>query len=236
MANTLFLFCGGERTYNGERSPKPLIRLANKKTLLETYLYTLCSKFDDIRLIVEKKHSEQFKKALTELPKLNSSKLEIFVVENETSTFQKFEAVMDESRFKDACFSYPDIFTDASFWNDLSFAELFITTTPVRTRFPRVYSSPFNNIVKGVSRYTSRMPANPHLIFAGTFGGSYDNIKNALDSFTTNLDKASVSFEVDFLDYCAGAGLLRYRDYYDSWVIADSERDYEQIIGMLSRS
>jgi hypothetical protein len=236
MTKTLFLFCGGERTYNGERSPKPLIRLANKKTLLETYLFTLGSEFDDIRFIVEKKHSEQFKRVLTELPKSNNCELEVFLVENETSTFQKFGAVIDESSFENACFSYPDIFTDPSFWNDLSFSELFITTTPVRTRFPRVYSSPFNNIVKGVSRYTSRMPANPHLIFAGTFGGSYNNIKNALNLFATNLDGASVSFEVDFLDYCAGAGLLRYKDYYDSWVIADSERDFENIVGMLSTS
>lgn len=235
MANTLFLFCGGERTYNGERIPKPLIRLANKKTLLETYLGTVVDKFDDIRLIVEKKHSNLFKQILNESTNLKGCRIEIVLTENDTCTFQKFETVIEASTFDSACFSYPDIFTDSSFWSELSFSNLFITTTPVRTRFPRVYSSPFNDIVKGVSRYASRMPANPHLIFAGTFGGSYGDIKSALNAFSANLEKNKLSFEVDFLDYCAGAGLLKYRDYYDNWVIADSERDYEQILGMLSQ-
>jgi NDP-sugar pyrophosphorylase family protein len=124
-------------------------------------------------------------------------------------------------------FSYPDIFTGKSFWTTPLCDSISLTTVPVRTRFPRVYTSPFETAVKGVSSYDSRNPANAHRIFAGLFQGDRELFRDVLKNFES--ERIDGGLEVDFLNFCANKNILKQHEYYDFWLNADSSRDFDLI-------
>ena len=221
MNNELFLFCGGKRKYNNVSISKPLMVMNNGKSVISNFLSLNINHFKNIHLLVEKDEIVLFEK---EVGRHNVSIVETL---NESTTISKFKTVVDTFEIPLMSFSYPDIFTDESFWATPQCDSISLTTVPVRTRFPRVYKSPFGTAVKGISSYGSRNPANTHSIFAGLFQGDRQLFRDTLRNFES--EKINGGLEVDFLNFCANKNILKQLEYYDFWLNADSSRDFDLI-------
>ena len=221
MNKELFLFCGGKRTYNNLHISKPLLAMNNGKSVIYNFLSLNINNFEKIHLLVEKDEISLFEKAI------GRYKVGIVETPDESPTISKFKTVLNEFEVPLMSFSYPDIFTDKSFWTDPPCDSISLTTVPVRTRFSRVYSSPFGAAVKGVSSYNSRNPANAHNIFAGLFQGDRELFRDTLINFES--EQIDGVLEVDFLNFCANKNILNKLEYFDFWLNADSSRDFDLI-------
>lgn len=221
MSNELFLFCGGKRKFNNLNISKPLYVMNNGKSIIHNFLSLNTDNFSKIHLLVEIDEILLFEK------EVGLHKVNIIEVANESSTLSKFKTVIDEFKVQLMSFSYPDIFTEKSFWTLPQYDSISLTTVPVRTRFPRVYSSSFQDSVKGISSYDSRNPANAHSIFAGLFQGHNELLKETFNSF--EIENIGGRLEIDFLNFCANKNILKKIEYFDFWMNADSSRDFDLI-------
>lgn len=225
--DNLILFCGGETKQFSESAPKPLLKLNNNYELIINYIKRIqVQKFRKILLLVEKNWVNAFNQLLSDF-----YDVEIIAVPDSSSTFEKLVSFItkynDHSEF--SVISYPDIFISPSFWHTSKreTQKVYISQKPLTSRFPRIFSSPFNNNVKGVSGYNSKVPANPHFIFAGKFFANTDFLRNCLETYSS--DYSHPDLEIGFMDWLASKNLLISETYIDEWIICDSARDYEAL-------
>lgn len=221
MNNELFLFCGGKRKFDNSYMSKPLCLMNNGKSVIQNFLSLNINNFEKISLLVEQNEVSLFER------EVGSHKIDIVETPDNSPTIIKFKTVLNAFESPLISFSYPDIFTEKSFWTTPVLGSISLTTVPVRTRFPRVYSSPFETAVKGISSYDSRNPANAHRIFAGLFQGDRELFRDNLKHF--ELERVDGGLEVDFLNFCANKNILKQHEYYDFWLNADSSRDFDLI-------
>lgn len=226
IKDNLVLFCGGESQRFTENVPKPLLKL-NDKEIIINYLEQLnFSIFNRTILLVEENWVKKFNALVT-----GYKNVEVFEVKNSSSTLQKLKKFIDEynDHSEYTIFSYPDIFVAKSYWkqSNKSTNKVVISQKPLTSRFPRIFTSPFNNKVKGVSDYNSKVPANPHYIFAGKFYSNTKFLQNMLETFLSKNDYDNL--EVSFFDWLAANGSLVSESYIDEWIICDSARDFKEI-------
>jgi hypothetical protein len=221
MNNEIFLFCGGKRKYDNSYISKPLLLMNNGKSIIHNFLSLNINNFKKIHLLVEQNEISLYEK------EVGLHKVDIVETPDKSPTIFKFKTVLDAFDVPLMSFSYPDIFTEKGFWTTPLCGAISLTTVPVRTRFPRVYTSPFETAVKGISSYDSRNPANAHSIFAGLFQGDRELFRDTLKNFES--ERIDGGLEVDFLNFCANKNILKQNEYYDFWLNADSSRDFDLI-------
>lgn len=229
----LVLFCGGETKLMPGKLPKPLIEL-DKKAILLHYLDQIPTNlFLKVILLVEEHWLSEFKHLIA-----HHKGVEIYPVSNSSSTLIKLnEYLANYSNHTDfTTFSYPDIFVEKSYWNNATRIKdrVLLIQKPLSSRFPRIFSSPFNNKVKGISDYHSKVPANPHFIFAGKFFSETRFLKKYLNNFISKTSK-EMNLEVDFFDWLACEEVLICETYIDEWIISDSPKDNYSILQFINQ-
>ena len=231
--DNLVLFCGGETQLMPGKLPKPLIKL-DKKAMLLNYLDQIPTNlFLKVILLVEEHWLSEFELVIAPF-----KHIEICAVSNSSSTLLKLnEYLANYSNHTDfTTFSYPDIFVEESYWNYTTRIKdrVLVSQKPLTSRFPRIFSSPFNNKVKGVSGYHSKVPANPHFIFAGKFSGETRFLKKYLNTFISQTSE-KMKLEVDFFDWLASEEVLICDTYIDEWIISDSPKDHQAILQFINQ-
>ena len=224
----LVLFCGGSMKFENSELPKPLHIINSDKTILQYFIENLPKDyFRKITLLVERSWVKSFQKIISNY----LIDISIFQVNDHSLTVEKLFEYLINNHHQKSIFSYPDIFSEESFWKyqDHSSGSILMTKRPLSSRFPRVFSSPFDDVIKGVSDYESKIPANPHFIFAGKFQAENNSLKSYLNDFLTS-DHLDKRLEVGFFDWLASKRLLVSNTYIDKWTIADGPRDYKEIL------
>ena len=148
--NSIYLFCGGNKHYPNKKS-KPLQKFGGKSELIISHLDHIKNYFDKISYLVEKDEVPIFSKLLKKVVK----NPRIIEVKNSSSTIEKLKESMKHMKEEYACVSYPDIFCDSNFWEISKLNNFTVSRVSISSRFPRIYSDIFTDIVKGVSKINS---------------------------------------------------------------------------------
>jgi len=233
VQDNLVLFCGGETKLIPGKLPKPLIQLNEKEILLHYLDQIPTNLFLKVILLVEEHWLSEFNLLIS-----NLKGIEIYPVSNASSTLTKLNEYLSNysNHTEFTTFSYPDIFVEKSYWNNSTRIEdrVLLFQKPLSSRFPRIFSSPFNNKVKGISDYQSKVPANPHFIFAGKFFSQTSFLKKYLNNFISKTSK-EMNLEVDFFDWLASEEVLIHETYIDEWIISDSPKDNYSILQFINQ-
>tara|TARA_B100000989_G_scaffold2743_2_gene1927 strand:- start:362 stop:1111 length:750 start_codon:yes stop_codon:yes gene_type:complete len=238
MKFTLCLFCGGNSN-NDSELPKPLSQIIENKTLLRYYLSYLrflqTSRYDQILLLCEDKQIPMFKKEINNFK--YHTNLEVLGCGRKTSTFEKMRIALNVVETQDhpfMHFSYPDIFsfdnndemTDE--WLDLS-NSITISAAPLTSRFPRLQVNVYENQVKGISNYTSPIPANPLHIFGGDIWVKTEILEKLLKEFDAENQISNPSLEYDFLFWAINKNILKSKMLSSERILVDSIRDIQKL-------
>lgn len=236
--NVLAIFAGGSRRYRGSESSlvsKPLWQLGDLP--LVRHFFARCipkhsrSKFDQIILMVERDELEQFQKVFESegTPPL----LSFSITEPGSSTLEKAAAAvleLDVDKESRLTFAYPDIFhpsaIDVVIATPLLVDSLVISVRPLLSRFPRVFTGPFDSGVRAVSRPGVGVEANQALLFGGHLSSSAHVFESLLNNKLLVEDS---SLELDVLAQLASERRLNYVAPGGLWVKVDSERDAEML-------
>jgi hypothetical protein len=235
----LVLFAGGSLLREDSFRPKALHQIDENRKIIEAFLGHLPKNiFSKIYILIEDNRLDEFEYISNWGLKNLKLEIQLVATKNGSTTEEKLIKFLSRKIDGRLVFSYPDIFADEVFWSpseEILEDKVSITITPLVSRFPRVYSSPFANIVKGVSAYQAKVPANPHYIFAGRFESNVLYLRNKLDEYLKSESKTG-NLEVGFFDWLAAQKSLIQTVYLDSWFIADGPRDYNSIINFLRDS
>lgn len=238
MNRTLFLFCGGPAIY-GEGLPKPLMHVSEGESLILFYLKYLknCKSLMPNRVILlcddNQEHLVQ-----SELEKLEFPiPISVRACGRQPSTFKKFEIAVSEAVDQSlvAQFSYPDVFclgepTELFAEAQASSTSVFISASPLKSRFPSLIVDVYNNVVKGISNYSSALPANPHYVFGGDFWGPVGSLKTLADEFKLQVDTPEPSLEFDFFFWLINQKKMGCTILRDDRIWVDSNRDVHNLL------
>lgn len=238
MSTHLFLFCGGAAVDEQSR-PKPLMKIREGRSLLVHFLYHL-EKYRaklpaSITLLCDNGQEKAFE---TEAGNIDYPvPIHILACGSQASTFEKFEKALHEAKEnKDLVqFGYPDIF----FFGEHSDPEgklpesepgIYISVTTLTSRFPRLIVDVYNNEIKGISNYSSAIPANPLHIFGGDLWGRTTELLKLVSEFKSQTDLGSPSLEYDFFFWLINHMKTRCLLLYGEWMEIDSIRDIRRLL------
>lgn len=224
--NSIYLFCGGNKNYPNGKS-KPLQKFGDSNELILDNYRHIQKYFDKITYVVEYDEIDLYKEILSE----SNLDAQILKVKNETSTLQKLRNACDLMDEEYASFSYPDIFCSKNFWSISKDKDFTISRVSISSRFPRIYSDIFTNVVKGISNYQSRVPANPHYIFGGKFDFNVEQLKKFILDFKIE----NKNLEIDFLDELALKKTIHLKTIFEEWFNIDSDRDYTNMMKLYGK-
>ncbi|MDC1082116.1 hypothetical protein OAQ53_03440 [Gammaproteobacteria bacterium] len=224
--NSIYLFCGGNKNYPNGKS-KPLQKFGDSNELILDNYRHIQKYFDKITYVVEHDEIDLYKEILSE----SNLEAQILKVKNETSTLQKLRNACDLMDEEYASFSYPDIFCSKNFWSISKDKDFTISRVSISSRFPRIYSDIFTNVVKGISNYQSRVPANPHYIFGGKFDFNVEQLKKFILDFKIE----NKNLEIDFLDELALKKTIHLKTIFEEWFNIDSDRDYTNMMKLYGK-
>ncbi|MAY91229.1 MAG: hypothetical protein CMN00_08695 [Rickettsiales bacterium] len=224
--NSIYLFCGGNKNYPNGKS-KPLQKFADGNELILDNYRHIEKYFDKITYVVEHDEIDLYKEILSK----SNLDAQILKVKNETSTLQKLRNACDLMDEEYASFSYPDIFCSKNFWSISKDKDFTISRVSISSRFPRIYSDIFTNVVKGISNYQSRVPANPHYIFGGKFDFNVEQLKKFIIDFKIE----NKNLEIDFLDELALKKTIHLKTIFEEWFNIDSDRDYSNMMKLYGK-
>jgi hypothetical protein len=236
MIDSLILFCGGPPIYGG--SPKPLQKLRTGQTLLERYLFHIKARVPkDIVLLVEESFESDYRRVVNELN--YPASIRILACASDSSTFGKLQDFLKSDYPKDhiVMFSYPDIFVigdiDKPAITDDSLSEnVFISFTPVFSRFPRLVVDTYGSAVRCISNHSSPMPANPLHVFGGHLLVRVGLMENLVDTFLAEVDMTAPSLEFDVFSWLINTSHMLSMPIYGRWIQADSPRELEAILAL----
>ena len=236
MIDTLILFCGGPPIYGG--SPKPLLKLRTGQTLLEHYLFYIKVRVPkNIVLLVDQSFESDYKCIVNELS--YPASIATLPCASDSSTFVKLQTFLKSGYPKDrtVMFSYPDIFVigelDSPTDLEDSLSEnVFISFTPVFSRFPRLVVDPYGGAVRGISNHTSPTPANPLHVFGGHLLVRVGLMENLVDTFLAEVDITAPSLEFDMFFWLINTSRMLSMPIYGRWIQADSPRELEAILAL----
>lgn len=236
ITDDLILFCGGPSIYGG--APKPLQRLRTGHTLIEHYLtHTQAHAPRNITLIVDRSFETAYSSLVNRLN--YPSKIKILACDDGSSTFSKLKTYLNTSISEKSIvtFSYPDIFIigkiDIPNDSDERFEEsVFISSTPILSRFPRLVIDPYAHTVRGISNHVSPMPANPLHIYGGHLVVRVSLIKRLISDFLDESMSTEPSLEFDMFYWLTNTARLFSIPIDGRWIQADSPRDIEAILSL----
>jgi hypothetical protein len=234
----LFLFCGGP-AIDSYGHPKPLMKIHKERTLLTHFLLYLQfyrrSLPQKIILLCDDGQKDSIQ---SEINNLNYPReICIETSGSNTNTFKKFcHALGKISHNKSVVqFGYPDIFSFDKFaepkMEDLeSNAMVCISTAVLTSRFPRLAVDIYNSEVRGISNYTSPVPANPLHIFGGDLWGRSDYLFSLADKFLHETKLQNPSLEYDFFFWLINLKKMSCVIQYGERLLVDSIRDINQLL------
>jgi len=237
----LFLFCGGQAV-DSAGGPKPLMKIAEDKSLIQYYLEHLDKGKNTPNRVTLLCDYGQKKEFTTDLGALKFSySIEILESNEGSSTFDKLLIALEtrdgESEFLH--FSYPDIFFFGdspipngadSFFND----GVAISVATLTSRFPRLVVDIYGNNIKGISDHTSLMPANPLHVFGGDLWARKSILRQLIREFLQNNTTYKPSLEYDLFFWLVNQARVRSLMMYGDWLLVDSARDIRRLIDRLS--
>lgn len=219
MKKIIQLFCGGSRDYANGKS-KPLQIYGDARPLFVEHYFHIVDHFDVINYVCEVDEVTAFGDAIK---KYKLDKAHIFEVSNHSTTLLKLREILPFLSGDYCSFSYPDIFCSALFWDVKSTKGVTLNKVPIKSRFPRIYSEMFSDKVKGVSDYQSKVPANPHFIYAGKFSASFSILTKEVAKTD---EKNDWNLEVSLFDHLSLKEVVDSKTVYSDWFNIDSNRDF----------
>lgn len=238
MNAPLYLFCGGP-AHDGEGRPKPLMKIIDGRSLIVHFLFYLKDRRPTLPKTVTLLCDDGQEEALrSELIGLSYSvPIHILACGKNANTFEKFsKALLATTDSKEIVqFGYPDIFFFDEFREpakqtiDLD-ATVHISAAALTSRFPRLAVDPYNNNVKGISNYSSLVPANPLYVFGGDIWGRVDHLKKLINEFQSQEKLTSPSLEYDFFFWLVNHNKMRSVIQHGERLWIDSIRDINHLL------
>jgi hypothetical protein len=238
MNNPIYLFCGGPAIY-GEGVPKPLIKIQEDRTLLVHYLLYLKhhrhNMPESVTLLCDDEQEAAIKADLRGLS--YTVPIHIMACGQQPNTFEKFCHALYENldSKKLVQFGYPDIFSFDEFIEPppealTSDAPAHISAAALTSRFPQLIVDVYNNKVRGISNYTSPVPANPLYVFGGDLWGRVNQLLALVKEFQDQATTASPSLEYDFFFWLINHNKMNCVLLHSERLWIDSMRDVNQLL------
>jgi hypothetical protein len=153
------------------------------------------------------------------------------------NTFEKLcRALLESADSKRLVqFGYPDIFSLEEFTEPqpeaiTSDASVHISAAALTSRFPRLIVDVYNNKVRGISNYTSPVPANPLHVFGGDLWGRVDHLVELVKEFQDQATTATPSLEYDFFFWLINHNKMNCVLLRGERLWVDSIRDVNQLL------
>lgn len=238
MNNPLLLFCGG-RAFDGLGNPKPLMKIIKDQPLIIYFLRYLekqNSKLpSSIILLCDEGQQKMYEDVISGIT--YPVPIKILSCGMCASTFEKFNFAVGTFSKEDAIlqFGYPDIF----FFGEHSYpdkksiissASIFISAAPLTSRFPRLIVDIYTNEVRGISNYSSQVPANPMHVFGGDIWGKASELMSLILEFNSDKLIKSPSLEYDFFFWLVNHKKMKCVMLYGDRIWVDSLRDVNNLI------
>lgn len=238
MNMPLYLFCGGP-AYDGEGRPKPLMKIREGRSLLAHFLLYMKQRRTSLPASVTLLCDDGQEVALqAELAGLSYTvPIHIQACGERANTFEKLSWALRSVADTRALvqFGYPDIFSFGEFSEPHrdaleSDCSVHISAAALTSRFPRLIVDVYNNQVKGISNYSSPVPANPMHVFGGDLWGRVDQLQMLAEEFRSQADVPSPSLEYDFFFWLINQNKMRCVMLHGERLWIDSIRDVNQLI------
>lgn len=236
----LHLFCGGP-AIDGEGHPKPLMRIREGRSLVVHFLHYLKSYRQampsSITLLCDDGQEAAYDSELRGFA--YPVPIRIQACGTHATTFKKFEQALGYTEDSQAMvqFGYPDIFFFGDYVEpkkeDLeSSSSIHISAAALTSRFPRLIVDVYNNEIRGISKYKSPVPANPHYVFGGDLWGRVDELMALIEEFRTQEGIIAPSLEYDFFFWLINQKKLRCVMLHGERLWIDSVRDVHNLLTM----
>jgi hypothetical protein len=238
MSVPLYLFCGGP-AYDSEGRPKPLMKIREGRSLLVHFLLYLKqfrpSLPASITLLCDAGQEAAFKAELNELT--YPVPIRILICGENSNTFEKLLLALslEADPTVQVQFGYPDIFSFGEFSTPQvdsldSGSFVHVSAAALTSRFPRLIVDLYNNTVKGITNYSSPVPANPMHVFGGDLWGRVDRLQALANDFQSQVGASSPSLEYDFFFWLINHNKMRCVMLYGERFWIDSIRDVNQLL------
>lgn len=233
----LYLFCGGP-AYDGAGLSKPLIKIREGRSLLVHFLLHLkqrrLSLPGDVILLCDDGQEAAFRAELQDF--FYPVPIHIQSCGQQANTFEKFLRALREATDRKSLvqFGYPDIFFFDEFPEPKqqaleSDSSVHISVAELTSRFPRLIVDVYNNKIKGISNYSSPVPANPLKVFGGDIWGRVDHLQALTEEFRSQAGMPSPSLEYDFFFWLINHDKMRCVIQHGERLWIDSIRDINQL-------
>jgi hypothetical protein len=238
MNHPLYLFCGGPAIY-GEGLPKPLMKIQKGRSLLAHYLIYLKQYRqnlpESVTLLCDDEQEAAIKADITDFS--YPVPIQTLACGVQPNTFEKLCRVLlkSEDSKRQVQFGYPDIFSLEEFAEPqpeaiTSDALVHISAAALTSRFPRLIVDVYNNKVRGISNYTSPVPANPLHVFGGDLWGRVDHLLELVKEFQDQATTATPSLEYDFFFWLINHNKMNCVLLHGERLWVDSIRDVNQLL------
>jgi hypothetical protein len=234
MSRALALFCGGPPVYSG--APKPLQTLPTGETLLERFLRHVEPRVPtDVVILCDAAFAADYEAVAARLA--YSAALRVHACTDGSTTLTKLSEFLDSGYPAERVveFSYPDVFVAGGIAtpadDDPRLADgVFISFTPIFSRFPRLVVDAYDGEVKGISNHSSPVPANPLHVFGGHLIARVGVIKSLLEAFQAEAMLPSPSLEFDMFYWLINTSRMHAMAIGGRWVQADSQREIATVV------
>ena len=234
----LYLFCGGP-AHDSAGLPKPLIKIREGRSLLVQFLLHLKHRRpslpEDLTLLCDDGQEAAFRAELKDFS--FPVPIHIRSCGEQANTFQKFSRALLEAPDRKSLvqFGYPDIFFFDEFPEPHrqaleSDSSVYISVVELTSRFPRLIVDVYNNKIKGISNYSSLVPANPLNVFGGDLWGRVDRLQSLTEEFRSQAGMPSPSLEYDFFFWLINHDKMRCVIQHGERLWIDSIRDINQLL------
>jgi hypothetical protein len=238
MKIPLYLFCGGAAIY-GKGRPKPLMKIRKDRSLLVHYLSYLkhqrLNMPESVTLLCDDDQEGEINAELSSLT--YPVPIHILACGQQPNTFEKLCRALhgNEGSKRVVQFGYPDIFSFDDFTEPqqgalTSGASVHISAVALTSRFPRLIVDVYNNKVRGISNYTSPVPANPLHVFGGDMWGRVDLLLALVKEFQDQAAAAPLSLEYDFFFWLINNNKMQCVLLYGEHLRVDSLREVSQLL------
>lgn len=235
---SLFLFCGGPAIYADGR-PKPLMKVREGCSLILFFLRYLerhrAEMPESITLLCDDGHESDL---TAELADFNYPvPIYIQACGQSPNTFEKCKRALCGIKNRNSVvqFGYPDVFFFGEYSQpsdeDLERkSSVYISAAALTSRFPRLIVDIYNNKVKGISDYTSMVPANPLYVFGGDLWAKVEELQVLMDQFQSENIGAPPSLEYDFFFWLINQEKINSVMLYGDRLWVDSPRDINNLL------
>lgn len=242
MNNPIYLFCGGPAIDN-QGHPKPLMKIREDRSLLTHYLIYLKNHRQimpaSVTLLCDDNQEIAIKADINNIS--YPVPIHIKACGQQPNTFEKLCYALHESEDRNTVvqFGYPDIFSFDEFIEPqkdalTSDASVHISAAALTSRFPRLIIDIYNHKVRGISNYSSSVPANPLHVFGGDLWGQVDQLTELVKEFKNQVTTPAPTLEYDFFFWLINHNKMQCVMLHGERLWIDSIRDVNKLLARTS--